>query len=354
MTIQSEPVAMQSVNDPLVWAVYDANSEDTAKLNYKYIADVYINSVLVFRAKIYPDVNYFGVFDLSTVIRQYVNAAFKAEQAAGEFTIEAEIKFGEEYDFVAYPDLVISTYTLANYYNGRRSDTLALADFEDFPATIRDKDIEIVEGSDAYYVPYYATTTTPFDVVVNGTTTTITPTAANTMHRINIADPAATANYTADIDGTVYNVKLVCDNMYKAYYLHFLNQYGGWESMLFNKASKKTYNVDRKSYQQLPYRVSDAGAVSIKSGNVMNDQRTVFGVQYDEKIKIMTDWVSDNNYKWLRQLVCSPFIYLQDGDTLYSCMIEGSNYEEKTYNTDSLSMLSLDISFGVKHNTQFR
>ena len=351
MTIEQSPNSWQSVNDSIVWVV---SSTNVTQPNYKYIADIYIDSVLVFRSKTYADENDLGVFDLASVLRQYVNAAFKDNQSYGEFKLEVTVKFGEEYNGVAYVDLVTDTQYFANYYGGRVNNDTALAAYNDLPATDREKVIELVQGCTEYYLPYFRSSNTAFTTVINGVTTTITPTEYNSMYRINIAAPTATADYAAVIAGTTYNVKVICAGMYTNYYVHFLNQWGGWESMLFNKASKTTYNIDRKSYQQRSYRVAADGSTSIKTGNVMHEQKTTFGVMFEQKVKIATDWVSDTNYRWLRQLAFSPFVYFQDGDTLYSCQIDSSNYEEKTYNVDSLSQLVLDVSFGTKYKTQFR
>ena len=348
MTLESAPNQWESVNSDLVYVVSSTHSSEA---DHQYIADIYINSIMVFRAKEYPNEDGLGVFNLGSVLRQYVTAAFKSEQGYGEFKIMPSVKFGEEYGGTAYTDLITETTSYGNFYLSRFVEDLSV--YNDVPATTREKTVKIVKGSSTYYVPYFAVSSSPFSTTINGTTASITPSEANTMQRVNIAASAAASNYTAVINGTTFNVELVCAGYFKTYYVHFLNQYGGWESMLFNKQNKRRFNVERKSYQQQPFRVSSAGDVSIKTGNVYHQQRTTFGTLWEEKISIATDWVSDTDYKWLRQLVCSPFIYLEDEGNLYPCQIENSNYEEKQYNADGLTQLQLDISFGVKHNTQF-
>ena len=355
MTATTTPPAYSSANGQLVWVVYDANAIDVTKLNYKYIADVYVNAVLVFRSKVYPNpVNNHGIFDLGTVIREYLSAAFKDEQGAAEFSLAVTVKFGEEYDATLYTNLITSMLDVFNTYSGRTSSLIDLFAFVAKPATDRPLTIVIPKGCTTYYLPYFAMTTTAFNVVINGVTTTITPTVVETMHRINIALPAATADYTVVLGGVTYQVKLICTGNYKNYLMHFLNKWGGWETMLFEKVSRKKLQVERKSWQQLPYRVDSSGVMTIASGSVMHSQKSTFGVQFTEKLKISTDWLSDGEYRWLAQLVCSPFKYLDDAGTLYPVGVENSEYEFKEGIVDQLQNLSVDIELPTKYNTQFQ
>lgn len=356
MTIETTPPTYSSANDPLVWVVVDAYSVDIAKLNFKYIAEVRINSVLCFTSKVYPNpINNRGIFELDSIIRNYLVSTFAAEQGAGQFSQSVEVKFGYEYLVgstltTAMPST--STVVVFNHYGGRTSNFTDLATYVNKPATNRPTTIYITDGATTYYLPYFATTTSAFNVVINGTTTTITPTATNTMHRINIA-AGLSADYTVVLGGTTYKVKVVCDGLYTNYTLHFLNKWGGFDSMLFNKVSRKKYTAEKKSFQQMPYRVSSTGVVSIKTGNVMHTQKSVFGMQFSEQLKVSTDWLSDAEYQWLAQLVTSPIVYLEDNGTLYPITIGDTNYEFKTNIVDSLTNLSLDIEFGTKYNTQY-
>lgn len=355
MTFESTPPAYSSVNDSLVYVVYDANAIDITKENYKYVCEVWVNGVKQFQSKYFPQpTNGRGVMDLGNVIREYVNSAFKAEQGEGEFSVSIVIKMREEYNgSIGAVVLTDSTRVFFNHYNGRINDFTTLGSYVAKPATTRPTTIKMVSGCTTYYLPYFATTTTAFNVVINGVTTTITPTATNTMHSINIAI-AATSNYTVILGGITYNVKVICAGLYTNYYLHFLNQFGGYETMLFNKARRRTFDVERKTFQQLPYRVSSAGVVSVKSGAIMHPQKSTFASKFTEKLKVSTDWLNDAEYQWIYQLVVSTDVYLQDGSTLYPVVINESNYEFKENIMDKLQNLSLNLEFGTSYKAQYR
>lgn len=358
MTIEDQPLSYSGANDLLLWTVYDSNAIDPAKENYQYVAQLFIDSVNVFTAREYPNpTNNRGEFNLGTVIRQYLNAAFKAEQGQGEFALDIEVKFGEQYTGTSNLNITSSTHTVFNCYKGRYYDFTFINGYTNYIATDRPRTVKIVKGSTAYYVPYFSTGTTGITVTVNGVTTTVTPTVANTMQRINIAAPSATSDYTATVGGYTFNVKLVCPGHYTNYTLHFLNRFGGWESMLFNMVCKLQYSSEKRYYNQLPYRVSSSGIISLYSSGVMHQQRTVIGTEFDEKVRIQTDFLTDAEYLWLKELAFSPLVFMQDDptqDLFWPIHIENTSYEPKQHIVEGLTTLSMDVAFGVKYNTQFQ
>jgi hypothetical protein len=353
MTIKSYPSAYSSVNSDLIWVVSDAHATNPSTYpNYKYVADLYINGSLVFRSKVFqrPD-NNSGIFNFGTIIREYVIASLKQEQAQGEFAIDVVVKFGEEYGGTTYTNVLVdSARTFYNHYNGRFNDFTFLT--PDIIASDRPKTIQMFTANDKYYLPYFKHTNSGFAIVKNGSSTTITPSGPDTMQSLNIAI-GATSDYTVVLGGQTYNVKIICEPLYDNYPVHFLNKFGGWETFNFFKVSKKSFDIERKSFKQLPYRVDGSGVVSLKSGSIMNQQSVVFDSKFTEKLKISTDFLTDEEYQWLSQLVTSPMVYLQDGSTLYPLMIEETNYEFKKHIVDRLTNLSLTVSFG-NYKTQFQ
>lgn len=356
MTVETFPPQYSSVNDDLLWVVYDAHSTNaTTYPNYKYVGDLYINSVLVFRARVFqrPDNNR-GVFNFGNVIREYVNAELLQEQGQGKFAIDVVVKFGEEYGGTTYTNLVTdSTRTYFNHYNGRQNDFTILGSYANKPATTRPTTIEIFTANDKYYLPYFSTSTSAFSIVINGVTTNITPTVANTMQSLNIA-VGATSDYSVVLGGTTYSVKVICEPLYSNYPVHFLNKFGGWETFNFYKVSKKTYEVERKTWQQTGYKVSGSGVVSVKTGSIMYPQKSVYSSKFKEKMIIGTNFLSDSEYRWLSQLLFSPMVYLQDGSTFYPVTIEETNYEERQWIVDRLTTLTLTVSFGTQYKAQFQ
>jgi hypothetical protein len=376
MTFTNTPPALASVNDLLVWTVYDANAIDPTKLDYRYVYECWVGGVLVHTDRVTPrPVGAFGVIDLSTVIRGYVSPTFAPgsgilaqELGVGEFkTDDIVAKIREDYNgTTGAVVLTDSARVFYNHYNDRGDTLTSLSSYANKPLSIRPTTpINLRLTTSRYFLPYYATSTTPFNVVIAGNTKTITPTAANTLLLLNISPAAvnseypgsvtsATESYTVALGGVTYTVNVVCKGMYTNYLVHFMNKYGGFESMLFNKPRQRSKDITKKDYRQLAYRVDDTtGAVTTESGVIKHEQTTTFAVSNTEKLRIQSDILIDSEYTWLGQLAQSPWVYLEDDGILYPVKVSASNYRFNEYLTDRLTTLSLDIEFPTK-NSQYR
>jgi hypothetical protein len=380
MTFESTPTQYSSVNDPLVYVVYDAHAANpTTYPNYKYVAELEVNGVQVFKGKYFPNpTSNRGIMDFGSVVREYCIQQFKgslgvfntAEYGEGEWRVSVVVKVREEYGTTTSAVLLTdSTRIFFNHYNGRISDFTILENYDDDVLSDRGSIIEIPFASNNYFISYFAELSSTYNVAITvGSTTNtkvVTPSGTNTMQVLNLSPGAindeypgfitsSTASYTVAIGSHTYTFKIVCNGLYKNYSIHFLNKLGGYETMLFNKVSRRTYDIERKTWQQLPYRVSGSGVVTIQSNYVLYRQKTEFAGRFREKLRINTDWLSDVDYQWLAQLVCSPDIYLEDEGELYPVVITATNYEFKEHIVDGLINLMIELEFGAAYKTQFQ
>jgi hypothetical protein len=381
MTFEFTPVQYSSVNDPLVYTVYDAHAANpTTYPNYKYVAELEINGVQVFKGKYFPHpTTNRGIIDLGAVIREYCVQSFSAnvggemladEMGEGKWRVSCVLNIREEYGTTTSAVLLTdSSRVYFNYYNGRFPGYESLSYYDDDVISDRPSAINLTFTTGNYFVPYFAEVATPFNVVVTGGTATrtktITPTAANTMQLINISPSAingdypgnfttSTTTYSVAIGSRTYVVNILCSGLYTNYNVHFLNKWGGYETMMFNKVSRKTYDVERKTFKQLPYRVGATGGVSVLNNYTMYKQTTQFAGRFREKLRMNTDWLTDAEYQWLAQLITSPEVYVEDDGELYPVIIIANNYEFKEHIVDGLINLTIDVDFGVTYKTQFQ
>jgi hypothetical protein len=380
MTFESTPAQYSSVNDPLVYVVYDTNAANpTTYPNYKYVGEVWVNGTLVFTGKYFPNpVNNRGIIDVSSIVREYITLNFNpstsvitAQQLAeGQWSISIVIKIREEYSgTVGAVVLTDSTRVYFNHYNGRIGTFTDLGNYDDDVLSNRSNQIELTFAAPNYFISYFAETTSSFNVVITGgastRTKTITPSAANSVVVLNISPSAinaeyagnftsASTNYTVAVGTKTYNVKIVCSGMYTNYYVHFLNKLGAYESFLFNKVSKRTFDIEKKSYQQLSYRVNNSGVVSISQGNSMHRQKTEFAGKYRERLRLNSDFVNDQDYAFLSELVLSEDIYLEDNGKLYPVSITSNNYEFKEHTVDGLINVMIEVEFGGSYKMQYQ
>jgi len=381
MTFEFTPVQYSSVNDPLVYVVYDAHAANpTTYPNYKYVAELEINGIQVFKGKYFPHpTSNRGIIDLGAVIREYCVQSFGAdvggamladEMGEGEWRVSCVVKIREEYGTTTSAVLLTdSSRVFFNYYNGRYPGFESLSNYDDDVISDRPANINLTFGTANYFIPYFAELSTSFNVVFTGGTTTltktITPTAANTMQLINISPAAindelagtittSTTQYSVAIGSKTYVVKILCEGLYKNYIVHFLNKWGGYETMMFNKVSRKTYDIERKSWKQLPYRVSATGGVSVLNNYTMYKQTTQFAGRFREKLRLNTDWLSDAEYQWLAQLVASPEVFIEDEGEVYPVVMTANNYEFREHIVDGLINLGVEFDLGVTYKTQFQ
>ena len=379
MTFTSTPAAYSSVNDSLVWVVYDAHSTNPVTYpNYKYVAECWINGTKIDTSRKFQNpTNNCGEFDFSTAIREYIQVSLAPlssgvlakQMAQGEFAIDVVIKIREEYNgTIGAVILTDSTRTFFNHYNARTSELTILSSLAAKPLSTRQVNIEMFYENDNFFLPYFAPSSASFNVVVTGASThtkSIVPTQLNSLQLLNISPSAintewantinsALQSYTVAVGGTTYICNLVCEPISTNYPIHFLNKYGGFETFNFYKTSRKTYEIERKIWKQPSYRVDGSGVFSIKTGNIMHEQKSTFGVRFTEKLKVSTNLLNDVDWQFLKQLIVSPLIYVQDGTTLYPVTIEQSNYEEKQIQIDSWENLELELSFGTTYKTQYR
>lgn len=376
MTFTHTPANYSSVNDELVYTVYDANSIDVTKTDYKYVGEVWVDGVKVHTERAYPrPAGAFGVFEFSEIVRNYITPDFAPGAGVTAFLYGAEkfrtkdvvIKIREEYNgTVGAVVLTDSARTFYNHYNDRPDGLTAISAFANKVASDRPKTITLTLECNYYFVPYFKTTAGNITATIAGQVFTVTTTEANSCAMINISPgavnaavpgtiTAATDSYTAVIDGVTYTVNVVCKGWYTNYVAHFLNKYGAFESMLFNKPRRRSLTIDRKSFKQSASRIdSGTGAVSYGVGSIRYEQRVNYATKVNEKLRIQTDLLSDGEYAWLSQLAVSPFVYLEDAGTFYPVVLTGTDYNFNEYIVDRLTTLQLDVEFATHKNTQFR
>jgi hypothetical protein len=385
ITIQAVPDNYSSVHGNLIYTVAEtAHTADPSTYpNYKFIADVYIGGNLIGRIKKVPDpTTHIGIFNIGQIIRNYLECVFnptasvlKAQELVeNQFFLSVQVKFGEEYGTTSYYGLVSdSSRRFFNNYNTRLAGvSTSLSPLTNKVASSRPDIGEVFLDSKFAFMPYFPIVTSAVSFVVTPQgggsvlSTTFTPAQAYNMQILNVSPQAlnavspgtinaSTTKYTVQIGSQTYTFNLICEPINNKYALHFLNKYGGFETKIFNKVSRKTLNFERKDFGKLPFIVDSSGVVSYKNSNgVYNESRSVYSVQHQEKLTLNSDILTDAEYEWLFELVASPMVYIEDGNYFFPCIMTENNYEPKKYINDSLTNLTINIEYGQQLNSQFR
>ena len=345
-----------------MYVFYDANAVDVTKLNYKYVYEIWLNigatQTRIFVGKAFPKPKTGrGEIDISSTIRQYTSLSYKTTFASNEaYVTNVQLKIREEYNGTVGAVVATSTArTFFNYYAGRTSNFNELTALVGGVITERPRKIYI---NNSFKTPYFIPVLSNgvFAVINTAGTSSNISVADGTIYNLDISSYIinTTGNQYITIAGTRFDIEFVCGGIYANYLVHFINRFGGIETMLFNKVSKKTLDIERKTWQQLPYRVDGSGVVSYATSNTMHTQKQAYGIGFNEKLKVATDLLTDAEYQWLSQLILSPFIWLQGTDNVrYPITINQSNYEFKQNIVDGMFNLVIDAEFGQNYKTQF-
>lgn len=138
---------------------------------------------------------------------------------------------------------------------------------------------------------------------------------------------------------TVYLDDL-CSN-YTRYVLHFLNRLGNYDSYTFNMLSRANTEKETDSYKKIPYALDGSNYYRYEE---YTGDTVIYNTVLTNKMTLNSDWIDDDKAEWLRDLIMSPDIKLEneDGDIIsVKCTLK--NYETKKQVNDKLFNLTIEI-----------
>ena len=145
-----------------------------------------------------------------------------------------------------------------------------------------------------------------------------------------------------------------CYPKYRQYNLHFLNRLGGWDTMKFALVNKRSSEFQRASYRRNDWQLSGNTMSNIDVYNKYNETTLNYAIQHKDKYKLISDWVSQQDYEWLAQLVASSICYIEYQGAYFPVVISDTNYEYKLEISDKLFNFEIEIEVGKYTTSQFR
>ena len=160
---------------------------------------------------------------------------------------------------------------------------------------------------------------------------------------------------------TPYYIDIICPNErgYEGIRLGWLNQWGVWDYYTFNMKSTRSIAAKRIPYTQAGGTWNESTfKISGYKGGKKN-----FRVNSTEKIKINTDFVTEEEGVWFEELINSPEVYIINGfstdaiDTITNKYIDPvtlttSSYVKKTIANDKLMQYTFEIEKSKMKRTQ--
>jgi hypothetical protein len=374
IVLNSEAGNTSSVNNEMLFVAYEATkaNDPVTYPDYTYVCDVYVDGDFAGRIKSRPDpINKRGIFDVSKILQSFATYGLKASSVKEDYTVRIpyQLKFGEEYDFTLYTNLVVDSsdrYCYTTYKPRPFTSTGAIKNgvVSNMPSLVsynRTQPYHFVSfHSNVTGVAYTDATIDYFDSTNSNLGTYVIDNSdyiVNTVRQINVANPAMPANTAyAVINGDIaLRINYLCNGKYTPYTLAWLNPYGGYDSMSFGFVSRKTIDITRKDFSQLPYRLDASGNVSYEANNVFYGSKQNYAASVQQRMRLTSHLLTADEYKWMADLFISPLVYLYDSevDKFLPVRVTPVNYEYRNYSNSKLQPLIVDVEFSDLYNSQY-
>ena len=183
-------------------------------------------------------------------------------------------------------------------------------------------------------------------------------------HKDDIDRIWVSTNIASTQSSKTYEIKIICDNKkgYEPIRLCWVNQWGTWDYYTFNQKSIKSTSTKKTTYQQIKGSWNeDKFKVAGYKGGKRN-----FHLNATERIKINTDFLSDEESIWMEGLMNSPSVFILNGyDSTESVKLDAitnkyvepvvvttSSFKRKTVANDKLIQYTFDIEKSKTKRTQ--
>ncbi len=396
ITINQTPVLYSPTYNEVV---YILSSTQTAQPRFKYLADIYINGSLTkevrLRIAIEPN-NAYGIVKIQGELEAFINQDVGNTEGQVATTpnpnsiIDYIVQFGEEYEVAGvltqFPNDEADTSRYA--FNG----SWEYYDFVDYnwidykmnsgvakfltnsPITI---DTMLTNSGWLYFLP---DPLTPIDVFrittkdANGVTIGVwelnnTLTFANTgeyfgkvtahPHTINALpntefnvglQPVFTgAEASYDIQAfelpikelsEVRTFKITSPCKFERWNMIFESRTGSFDSFTFSLLSRDTDEITKEFYKKEPTRLVSGSYTWSRADR----EKVTFFTKSTRTRVLNSNWVDEETYTWLSELVSSPVAYLEDGNNnLIAVTILDTSFTFKKRVNDKLFNLSITI-----------
>ena len=399
ITILDTPASYSSMHDDL-W--YVASSTNSGTTNFKFIVDVYVDGALAGRSKIFPSPSgSYGIYNASPIVRSYVTNYFEPSGTSilvasnDKIKVNYVISVGEEVSGVTTANLASGSFSAYNFYPPLFADILAtnaeiplvlsdyynnllIENFSDDWLTERSETVEIEYG-DNFYATFFKVTSgsylgkveivNPDGSIASTSSASVTMAGEFNLFNCSAASINAFAGSTLITEDTYgYNVYLTlgvantrkiqfrqkCYPKFRQYNLHFLNRLGGWDTMKFALVNRRSTDFQRSAYRRNDWQLVGNQMQNVDSYNRYNETTLNYAIQHKDKYHLISDWVTEQDYDWLQQLVSSSIVYMEVLGAYFPVTVLSNTYSYKLTAADKLFNFEIDIEVGKYINSQFR
>lgn len=389
-------MAITIIRNPIAYApAYNKNevtcsSTNVAQPSFSFVFELYDGATLLSKQYIPAEPLYgYGVLDINKIMESYVTTNFFGftdgieTKNCPDCHADFDLKIGERY---AVAGVMTEFLNLANVSGDVFNGSLLQKDFINFDITdyeltgttkqflttnIRKTVALTTQGYLNFYndnppaefrvIAYDSAGSVLKDATFANTATSEIAMVPSAPVNLNLVTPltgtqpfitAATSYYTlfaqnGGVASQVYTFDVVdCEKVT----LHFLTDLGGFESFVFNAAAKINWKFEKEYYKKDPNVLQSDGTIVYSQ---MDREWVNYYVSQVKSMRLVSDWISDEQSVWLRQMYSSPEIYAQIGSEMITLKgIKELGYEEKSFEYNDLFNIELNIDFSVDNYRQ--
>jgi len=369
-----------SVQDDL-WTI--AESSNHAVTDMKFVFDVYVNNDLVIRSKTYPNPETgYGYFNASQVVRNYMTLDYLASgyslvnsypSTSGGISIDYTLSVGEDVSGVTSLNQMSGTTTAYNWTPSifkRQQDGEGIYQKNNKFVTNRTRAkagltdkflfIPLHTTQETISINVYTYGENNSQIATSGTTVALT----NPYVQLNISPIAINGQWANLITSNVKYYKvlirsgsnpypgiceifvdMVCNQKFESSQIHFINQYGMYDTAKFDLVKRLSLNIEKKTFQKNEYTFPTGSGepVNYYNGFKYNESKVNYGSKIDYSYKLTMNYPSDADYIWLSELITSPLIYFEKDGYWYPVTIKETNYEYSEHIFNGLKVLEVNI-----------
>jgi hypothetical protein len=405
ITILATPKAFAPVYNKMEYLI---SSTNVAQPNFAYLVDIYINGSVTktvrLRIPVRPSDNY-GKVDIHRVLESALTSdvgnplGTAATYNASNSSLSYIVKFGEEYGATVtqYPDVEIDSSRKAinaslekanfinwNFNNFKFNIILGPQPPNRFLTNMPNNNkVSINSHGWLYYSQgillnrikvttkdLNGATIDTFYLSINTPSTTdivFMPSAPASLNKIDNANivtgvqPIITSSVASyDIVGVdsfgagvpLSEVKtfVIEENCkYNVNTLIFQNNLGAFDNFTFYLGEESTTAIERKD---MKVNVDNVVGTSIVY-SMDEREKVTYYTKNTPSLKLMSDWITEEESNWLLELMSSPEIYLQNGDELIAvAKIKATNYTKKKVVRDKLFKIDVELELGYDNYRQ--
>lgn len=164
----------------------------------------------------------------------------------------------------------------------------------------------------------------------------VKPSTKSDLNFYTIKVEDTTVNYETDL----YTFYIAETTRYEAIQVAFVDSMGSWDYFTFDLVSTKALNISRESFQK-PIGNWAAGADFTFSANEKTEK--IFSIEGTETLILNSNWVTDEYFIWLRDLIMSRTVMVNLSGTYYHAIINNATYDYKKSVNSKVNNLQIEL-----------